>query len=109
MSNPAITAAIIAASRKQEIEEAVEGRLTKAKATGPSSAVTLDLAGKEKDLLDQALAEGTVKTMSDGRYYLNERAIADRKEGQGFMVVLLLLVAASIMASGMVLVKMAGN
>jgi hypothetical protein len=109
MSNPAITAAIIAASRKQEIEEAIEGRLTKAKATGPSSAVTLDLAGKEKDLLDQALAEGTVKTTSDGRYYLNERAIADRKEGQGFMVVLLLLVAASIMASGMVLVKMAGN
>ena len=109
MSNPAITAAIIAASRQQEIEEAIESRLTKAKATGPSSAVTLDLAGKEKELLDQALAEGTVKTSSDGRYYLNERAIADRKEGQGFMVILLLLVVASIMASGIVLVKMAGN
>jgi hypothetical protein len=108
MSNPAITAAIIAASRQQEIEEAIESRLTKAKATGPSSAVTLDLAG-EKELLDQALAEGTVKTTSDGRYYLNERAIADRKEGQGFMVILLLLVVASIMASGIVLVKMAGN
>ena len=109
MSNPAITAAIIAASRQQEIEEAIEGRLAKAKATGPSSAVPLDLAGKEKELLDQALAEGTVKTTSDGRYYLNERAIADRKEGQGFMVILLLLVVASIMASGIVLVKMAGN
>jgi hypothetical protein len=109
MSNPAITAAIIAASQQQEIEEAIEGRLTKAKAIGPSSAVPLDLAGKEKELLDQALADGTVKTTADGRYYLNERAIADRKEGQGFMVVLILLVAASIMASGIVLAKMAGN
>ena len=109
MSNPAFTAALIAASRSQEVEEAIEGRLGKAKATGPSSAIALDLADKEKELLDQALAAGTVKTTSDGRYYLNERAIADRKEGQGFMVVLLLLVAASIMASGIVLVKMAGN
>jgi len=109
MSNPAITAAIIAASRHQEIEEAIEGRLAKAKATGPSSAVPLELAGKEKELLDQAVAEGMVKITSDGRYYLNERAIADRKEGQGFMVVLILLVVASIMASGIVLANMAGN
>jgi hypothetical protein len=109
MSNPAITAALIAASRSQEVEEAIEGRLGKAKATGPSSAIALDLADKEKELLDQALAAGTVKTTSDGRYYLNERAIADRKEGQGFMVVLILLVVASIMASGIVLLKAAGN
>jgi hypothetical protein len=40
---------------------------------------------------------------------LNERAIADRKEGQGFMVVLILLVVASIMASGLVLLKSSGN
>jgi hypothetical protein len=109
MSNPAITAAIIAASRQQEVKEAIEGRLTKAKATGPSSAIPLELDSKEKELLDQALAEGMVKTTSDGRYYLNERAIADRKEGQGFMVVLILLVVASIMASGIVLATMAGN
>lgn len=109
MSNPAITAALIAASRQQEVKEAIEGRLGKAKAVGPSSAVTLDLQAKEQDLLDQALAEGMVKVTSDGRYYLNERAIADRNEGQGFMVVLILLIAASILASGIVLVKMAGN
>lgn len=109
MSNPAITAAIIAASRHQEIEEAIEGRLAKAKATGPSSAVPLELAGKEKELLDQAVAEGMVKITSDGRYYLNERAIADRKEGQGFMVVLILLVVASIIASAIALADMAGN
>ena len=109
MSNPAITAALIAASRQQEVEEAIEGRLGKAKATGPSSAISLHLEGKEKQLLDQALAAGSVKTTNDGRYYLNERAIADRKEGQGFMVVLILLVIASIMASGIVLMKTAGN
>ena len=78
MSNPAITAAIIAASRQQEIKEAIEGRLTKAKATAPTSAVPLAFEGNEKELLEQALASGTVKTTSDGRYYLNERAIADR-------------------------------
>jgi hypothetical protein len=109
MSNPAITAALIAASRSQEVKEAIEGRLGKAKATGPSSAIPLDLDEKEKELLDQALAEGTVKATGDGRYYLNERAIADRKEGQGFMVVLILLVVASIMASGLVLLKSSGN
>ena len=109
MSNPAITAAIIAASRQQEIQEAIEGRLGKAKAIGPSSAIALELEGKEKELLDQALAAGTVKTTTEGLYYLNERAIADRKEGQGFMVILILLVVASIMASGIVLAKMAGN
>lgn len=109
MSNPAITAALIAASRQQEVREAIEGRLGKAKATGPSSAIPLDLQDKEKELLDEALAAGVVKTTSDGRYYLNERAIADRKEGQGFMVILILLVAASIMASGLVLLKTAGN
>jgi hypothetical protein len=109
MSNPAITAALIAASRQQEAEEAIEGRLGKARATGPSSAISLDLEGKEKELLDQALAAGSVKTTNDGRYYLNERAIADRKEGQGFMVVLILLVIASIMASGIVLMTTAGN
>ena len=109
MSNPAITAALIAASQQQEGQEAIEDRLRKAKATGPSSAIPLDLEGNEKELLDQALAEGTVKTTSDGRHYLNEQAVADRKEGQGFMVVLLLLVIASIMASGLVLLKTAGN
>ena len=109
MSNPAITAALIAASRQQEVEEAIEGKLRKAKATGPSTAIALGLSGKEKELLEQAVTEGTVKATTDGRYYLNERAIADRKEGQGFMVVLILLVVASIMASGIVLAKMAGN
>ena len=109
MSNPAITAALIAASRQQEVEVAIEGLLKKARANSPTSAITLNLDAKQRELLDQALAAGTVKTTGDGRHYLNERAIADRKEGQGFMVVLILLVIASILASGLVLLKTAGN
>ena len=109
MTSPAITAALMAASRQQEVKEKVEGRLQKAKATGPSKAVPLELEGKNKELLDQALAEGTVKVTADGRYYLNERAIADRNEGQGFLAVLILLVIGSVLASVVVLAKMAGN
>jgi hypothetical protein len=109
MSNPAITAALIAASRQQEVEEAVEGKLRKANAVGPSSAITLDLDPKHQPLLDQALAAGTVKQVGDGRFYLNEQAIADRKEGQGFMALIILLIIASLIASIAALAGKFGN
>ena len=107
--NPAITAALIAASHQEEIEQKIEGRLKKANATSMASAVTLELNDKEHKLLDQALAGGTVKRRADGRLYLNEQVIADRKEGQGFMALLILLVVASIIASVAVLVARAGS
>ncbi len=107
--NPAITAALIAASNQQEVEEKIEGRLKKAGAVSPSSAIALDLRGKEQKLLDQALASGTVKRTSDGRLYLNEQAVADRMEGLGFMALLILVVAASIIASVAVLVGKPGG
>ena len=108
MSNPAITAALIAASRQQEVEEAIEGR----QEGQGHRAVERHIAQprrKAKGTAGSGAAAGTVKTTGDGRHYLNERAIADRKEGQGFMVVLILLVIASILASGLVLLKTAGN
>ena len=108
MVNPAITAALIAASHQEEIEK-IEGRLTKARALSPGSAVALDLKDKEQELLDQALASGTVKRTADGRLYLNERAISDRKEGQGFMALLVLLAVASVLASVAVLAARAGG
>ena len=107
--NPAITAALIAASSQEEVKEKIEGRLKKAKALSPTSAIELKLEGKELELLDQALASGTVKRSSDGRLYLNELVIADRNEGQGFMALLILLVIASIVASAVVLVGKAGG
>ena len=107
--NPAITAALIAASNQEGVEQKIEARLKKAGATSIASAIALDLKDKERDLLDQALAGGTVKQTADGRFYLNEQVIADRKEGQGFMALLILLVLASVIASVAVLAgKVAG-
>ena len=104
MVNPAITAALIAASNQEAVEEKIEGRLKKANAFSPGSAIVLELKEKEQKLLDQALAGGTVKRTPGGRVYLDEQALADRKEGQGFMALLILLVVASVIASVAVLV-----
>ena len=109
MVNPAITAALIAASNQEEVEEKIEGRLKKANAVSLGSAIMLELKDKERKLLDQALATGTVKRAADGRVYLDELAIADRKEGQGFMALLILLMVASVIASVAVLVGRAGS
>ncbi|MDP9422599.1 MAG: hypothetical protein M3Q19_07175 [Pseudomonadota bacterium] len=109
MVNPAVTAALVAASRQEEVEAKVEGRLKKARAFSPASAIALELKEKEQQLLDQALASGTVKRTDDGRLYLNERVIADRKEGQGFMALLILLAIASVVASLAVLADSAGS
>ena len=91
MVNPAITAALLAASNQEKIQEKIEGRLKKARAVSTGSAIAVDLKEKERELLDQAIASGTVKRTDGGRLYLNERVIADRKEGQGFMALLILL------------------
>ena len=99
MVNPAITAALIAASRQEDVAHKIEARLKKAKAVSSSTAIALDLKDKEQELLDQALAGGTVKQGADGRYYLNERAVSDRAEGQGFMALLILLGVGSLLAS----------
>ena len=107
--NPAITAALIAASNEEDVKAKIEDRLKKAGALSPTRAITLDLNAKEQELLDQALASGTVKRTADGRNYLNEMAVADRAEGQGFMVLLIILVAASVIASGVVLLARAGS
>ena len=103
MVNPAITVALMAAANQEEIQEKIEGRLKKARAVSEASAVALELKDKERQLLDEALTGGTVKRTSDGRFYLNERVIADRNEGQGFMALLLLLAVASVIASVVVL------
>jgi hypothetical protein len=109
MTNPAITAALIAASRQEEVEEKIEGRLKKANAVSPASAVALELKDKEQALLDQALAAGVVKRTAGGRVYLDELALADRKEGQGFMAILILLAVASVIASVGILLVWSGG
>lgn len=106
MINPAITAAFIAAAHEEEIEEKVIGRLRKSGALSPARAIKLDLGEKEQKLLAEAAAAGTVTRTADGRYYLNERAIADRKEGQGMIALVVILVSLSVIASGIALVAL---
>ncbi len=99
--NPALHAAIIAASNQEAIEEKIETRLREAKAFGSSSAIAFEPADDaEQKLLEAALGTGNVVRTADGRIYLSERAVADRKEGQGFMALLIVLIAASIIATG---------
>ena len=105
--NPAITAALIAAAQKEETEEAIIGKLRTGKAVSPSSAISLDLPDDKRRALDQTLAGGTVMKTADGRFYLNERAVADRKDSQGFMALLMILIAGSVIASGVALVALA--
>ena len=109
MVNPGIAAVLIAASRQEEVEQNIEGRLKDAGAHSAASAITLELGDKDQALLEQALASGTVKRTDDGRIYLNERAIADRTEGQGFMALLILLAVASVIASVAILAAQAGS
>ncbi len=107
--NPAITAALIAAAHEEEIEKNVVGRLRDAKATGPSSAILLQLDDEKRKLLDEAIGNGAVKKTADGRAYLDERAIADRKEGQGFLALVIILISLSIVASGVALIAVFGR
>ena len=107
--NPAITAALIAAAHDEKIEENFLGRLREAKAIGPSSAIPLELDDDKRKLLDEAIGSGAVKRTPDGRFYLDERAIADRKEGQGFLVLVIILISLSVVASGAALIAAFGR
>jgi hypothetical protein len=106
--NPAIQAAIIAASQHEAIEEKIENRLKAANALGPSTAIAFAPADESgQKLLEAALATGNVVRTANGQFYLNERAAAERKEGQGFMALLIGLIFLSLVASGVAL-AMAG-
>ena len=109
MFNPAINAALLAAAHDQESEESIRTKLREAKALNSFSAIPLDLNEKQQELLRQALGAGTIVKIADGRFYLNERKIAERKEGHGFMLVLMILVIGSVIASVAVLATRAGG
>ena len=107
--NPAIHAAIIAATQQEAVKEKVENMLREAKALGSSSAIIFDPADEaEQKLLEAALGTGNVVRTPDGRVYLNERAISDRQEGHGFMALLILLVIGSVFATVAILVSRGG-
>ena len=101
--NPAITAALLIAAQEEESEKLIIGRLREARATGPSSAIALTLDSDKQQLLEEAIAGGLVAKTSDGRFYLDERMVADRKDGQAFVALVIIIVGLSIVASGVAL------
>jgi len=109
MYNAGVTAAIVAASQDKDSEEFIQTQLRQAKALGANAAIPLELNDKQKKLLDKALAGGTIVKTVDGRFYLNERAVSDRREGNGFMALLILLVIGSVIASAAVLAERVGG
>jgi hypothetical protein len=109
MINPAVTAALLAASQDEESEEFIQKKLREANAEGSSSAIRLELNEKQEKYLDKALETGTVVKTVDGRLYLNERALSERKEGQGYMALLILLVIGSVIASVAILTLRSGG
>jgi hypothetical protein len=109
MINPAVTAALLAASRDEQSEEFIHKKLHEANAEGSSSAVQLELNDKQEKYLEKALEKGTVVKTVDGRLYLNERALSERKEGQGYMALLILLVIGSVIASVAILTLRSGG
>ncbi|HTK57725.1 MAG TPA: hypothetical protein VL336_01955 [Sphingomicrobium sp.] len=109
MINPAVTAALLAASQDEESEEFIQKKLREANAEGSSSAIRLELNEKQERFLDKALEQGTVVKTIDGRLYLNERALSERKEGQGYMALLILLVIGSMIASVAILALRSGG
>jgi hypothetical protein len=107
--NPAITAAIIAATRDEDSEEYILAKLRTARAQAASSAIALEFNDKQQKLLEQALGKGIVVKTVDGRFYLNQRALSERKEGQGYMALLILVVVASAIASMVALTVRSGG
>ncbi|HVF37904.1 MAG TPA: hypothetical protein VNA29_08200 [Sphingomicrobium sp.] len=110
MINPAITVAVLASAKREEFRKKVEGKLKKSGALGSASAVDLEPKDDaERQLIDEALANGTLVKTRHGLFYLNERAVAERKEGQGFLTIVILLVTASLIASGVALLIWTNN
>ena len=109
MINPAVTAALFDASQDEESEEFIQKKLREANAEGSSSAIRLELNEKQERFLDKALEQGTVVKTIDGRLYLNERALSERKEGQGYMALLVLLVIGSMIAPVAILALRSGG
>jgi hypothetical protein len=108
--NPAIHAAIIAATQQEAVREKVESKLRNAKALDPSSAILFAPADKaEQKLLNAAVGTGNVVRTNDGRVYLDERAVADRRQGKGFKALLITLAIGSLIASVAVLAARVGG
>ena len=101
--NPAFHAAIYSATHKAS-SESIEARLRAAGALGHATAMAFEPAdATERKLVGQGIASGVFVRNAQGHLYLNERALADRRQGQGWIALVVLLVVNSLLASGVAL------
>lgn len=99
--NPAIHAAIIASQKQQQGVDDVVRKLRKAGALSATSATALTDIDQVK--IDEAVGLGLIIRSADGRLYVNEHAVSDRLQSQGWIVIVVLLVTASLIASAVAL------
>jgi hypothetical protein len=102
MAPPAVNAALIAAAAHQQAETAklITDPLRKAGATGPRSAIELDLSAKgASKLLDGLVKRGHVRAAGGGRYWLDEAAIAKSKAAGNRAALIILAFTISLAAS----------
>lgn len=107
MANPAINAALIAvAAQQQALTDAhITGPLKKGRATSVRTAIPLDLSAKGIDKLLAALVKrGHVRSAGDGRYWLDEAAVAESKARGTRVALIVIAVLLSITASLLALV-----
>lgn len=100
--NPAITAALIAASQQKDGKEAVLARLHGANAFSSSTAIALELDEDGSKDLENAIGAGIVRRTADGRLYL-DKAAQPSTEGWGFVLLLIILITMSVVAAGFAL------
>jgi hypothetical protein len=110
MFNPAISTSILAATRGHRRQESFEQILRKAGAVDPASAIAIEPASRlQRRLFDQAVHRGVIVPVADGRYHLNERALAELRQGMRFAALLFVIIAASLIASIVALAKASGT
>ena len=105
--NPAINAALIAAAAQgQSAQQALLKQLTDAKAFSPSSALPLTPKGAaEEKALAELIGHMTVRPWN-GRYDLDRDRQKEREAQQGWIVLVILLAIASLLASAVALINL---
>ena len=89
-----------ASLQKQTARQVILKRLREAGATTAQMPGSVDVDSDEaQNALADLLAKGEVREARTGLYYLDETKVKEPKPGSGFVVLLILLVIASVMAS----------
>lgn len=96
---PALNAALVNAAGQHK-DGSIEARLRAGGALSHATAISIELASSvERRQLDNGIAKGIYGRDSDGRIWLNVRALDERRAMLGWMVLIAALVIGSAFAS----------